>query len=460
MTEATQTDGAKDWQEKLSAVFPPIGQANLALAILLLAYIFSFIDRQILSILVEPIKADIGITDFQMSLLQGLAFSLFYVAMSIPISRMADAHNRKNIIIPAIALWSVMTALCGLARSFGMLFFARVGVAVGESAITPATFSMLSDYYPPRLLARATSIFTLGVTLGSGLAYIVGGAVVELVTSTGPVSLPFIGELQGWQMAFIVVGVPGLAVAALATLIKEPPRLDLASQDSAAQPVPLSAVVQHLRRHSRCFFGIFGSVAFLSIFGFAYLSWYPTFLIRSFGTSIGVVGMSFGLLYIVFGTAGALSGALMSEFLDRRARLDANPRTVFFAACALIPLAFSPLASSQWVALALAAPTIFFLNAFYGVSVAALQLVTPNRMRAVVTAIFIFFNTVVGVTLGASLVASLTDFVFEDPLALRYSLVIVTAFAAPIAAVFAWISLKPYAEVMKSGFSPTSEHTL
>jgi MFS family permease len=192
----------------------------------------------------------------------------------------------------------------------------------------------------------------------------------------------------------------------------------------------------------------------LSVLGYGTLNWYPTFLIRTYGMSVGDVGVSFGLIYLVFGILGALGGALTSEILLRRGYQDANLRTIMLVSAALLlPAALGPLMPNAGLALALAAPTVFLLNAFFGASIAALQLVTPNQMRAVNSALFLFTNNLVGLTLGSSLVAYLTDFVFKNDMAVRYSLVIVPLIVCPLATIVAWWGLKPYRIALKEAAS-------
>tara|TARA_R110000868_G_scaffold407117_1_gene688236 strand:- start:1056 stop:2381 length:1326 start_codon:yes stop_codon:yes gene_type:complete len=429
----------------MKPVFPRPAQANYALAVLLIAYILSFVDRQILSLMVGPIRQDLDITDFQMSLLQGMAFALFYAILGIPIGRLADRKNRKIIIVAGVFLWSAMTAACGLARTFGMLFLARMGVGVGEATLSPSAYSILSDSFPPRKLARATSIFTMGITLGSGMAYILGGTILGLISETDPVALPIIGALAPWQLAFVIVGAPGIVVGLLVMTITEPARQGLVqTKEGAAAEVSTKDVFLFMRARWRTYGPIFFSVAVLGILGYGYLNWYPTFMIRTYGMEASEVGLRFGTVYLIFGTAGAFGGALLSEFFTKRGHEDANLRTIMFVAIALIPMAAGTLMPNAQLALIAAMPTVFFLNAFFGVSIAALQLVTPNQMRAVMSAVFLFLNTLVGLGLGASFVAFFTDFVFGYDLALRYSIALAAIITCPLAAIAAGAGLKHY----------------
>ena len=190
--ETVTTDGAAPEPE---APWPNPLYAWFVVGVLMLAYMNSFIDRQILSLLVEPIRADLGISDTQVSLLAGLAFSIFYTLMGVPLARLADQSNRRNIILVGIGSWSIMTALCGAAQNFWQLFLARIGVGVGEAALSPAAFSMIADYFPKQRLARAISVYSMGVYFGAGLALMIGGVVIKMVSALPPTVLPVIGEV-------------------------------------------------------------------------------------------------------------------------------------------------------------------------------------------------------------------------------------------------------------------------
>lgn len=435
--------------------YPVPLRANYVLLVLVGAYILSFVDRQMLNLLVGPIRADLGIGDFQMSLLQGLAFALFYVSLGLPIGRLADRKNRTVIIALGIVAWSLMTVACGLATTFVGLLVARIGVGVGEAALSPAAYSILGDLFPPEKLTRAISIFTMGTTLGAGMAYLIGGSVIDLIAGADAVALPVLGEVKPWQMAFFIVGLSGLPLGLLVWLsVKEPERrgIAVAGNSVAASDIALGDVLRFAVERRKAYAPIFISVSLLSMLGYGYMNWYPTLLIRNFGMSIGEVGRYFGLIYLVFGTAGALSGALLSEHFNKRGHTDANLRVVVVVAAALVvPAAVGPLMPDVVLALLVAAPTVFLLNAFFGSSVTALQLVTPNQMRAVISAAFLLCTTLTGMGIGTSLVAFLTDFIFGNDLSLRYSLASVAVIVGPAAAAIGACGLVHYRRALAQG---------
>lgn len=421
------------------------------LAVLLLAYVFSFIDRQILSLMVGPIREDLAISDFELSLLQGWAFALFYSLMALPIARLADRHSRRAIIGWGIAVWSAMTVGCGLVRSYGGLFLMRVGVGIGEAALSPPTYSLLSDYFRPERLARAMAIFSLGISLGGGMAFLVGGAVMELVARSDTIVLPLLGTVRPWQATFFVVGLPGLLVALMMLGIREPPRrgglLDATGQ---VRRMPLGQVWHYLKDRWRLYLSFPLGTALLGVFGYGMMAWYPTFLIRTYGMSIGEAGIWFGLTYLVFGSAGTYVGARFAEMLHRRGYRDGHIRLIMLAGILMtLPGIIGPLLPTAPLALLVLAPTIFLKSCYYGSSGAALQLVTPNQMRAQVSALQIFFGNIIGMTLGASSIAALTDFVFHDDMAVRYSLAWVAAVFCPAAALVLRSCLRPYREALQ-----------
>jgi len=426
--------------------YPTAVQARFTLAVVLVAYILSFVDRQIMTLMVGPIRADLQISDFQMGLLHGLAFALFYCILGIPIGRLADLKSRKHIVAIGIAAWSVMTAICGLAQTYASLFLARIGVGVGEAALSPATYSLLADSFPPERLTRAMAIYTTGITLGSGLAYIVGGSVIALVSQAGAQVLPLIGTVKPWQMAFFIVGLPGLLVAGVALLLREPARRGLVAAEGgqAKQQLPFGTVLRYLRQRWQRYLPIYLLNACFAIVGYGAFSWYPTMLMRNYGVGPGTVGVSFGLIVLIAGTLGTLCGAVFTERLARR-YADAHLRAVMLIAlAAIIPAALGPQMGSFAASLALLTPAMFLLNSYFSLSITALQLITPNQMRAVNSSLLLLTSNILGLGLGTPLVGYLTDHVFGDDQALRYSLLVVTLLFLPLAALSARLGFRPY----------------
>lgn len=419
--------------------------------VLLFAYTVAFVDRQILSLLVQPIKRDLGISDTQIGLLAGFAFAMFYSVLGVPIARLADRSSRRTIIAIGVGLWSVMTAACGLSKNFWQLFMMRVGVGVGEATLSPAAYSMMADYFPPKKLAKAIGVYCMGLYGGAGLAMLAGSAVVALVSSAGTIELPIIGPVFAWQMTFFIVALPGLGVLALMATVKEPTRREYLPDGSARttqpKPVPLREVFAFMGQNRKIIVGHFGGFLALGTVISAYLVWVPEFLRRSYDFSITQAGLIYGLSLLFLGTAGPYAGGWLAEKLTERGYKDAEMRAALFGGIAMVPLTvLTPLMPGEISVVIMLALTTFALSFDQGLAPTILQLIAPNRMRAQLTAVFMFIAVLAGYTIGPAFVAMTTDYVFKDEASMRYSLSIVSGILTPIGVLFLWYGMKPYAE--------------
>lgn len=412
-----------------------------ALALLSLAYVLSYLDRILINLLIEPIQAQFQINDTQFGLLQSLAFGIFYTLMALPLGRLADSRDRRMIVAGGIALFSLFTAISGLARSYGQLFVARIGVGVGEASLTPSAYSLLSDYFPPERLGRAIGLFTMSAFVGTGLAYIGGGAVVEWLSGLGQLKLPVLGLLEPWQFTFLLIGIPGLLLAPLMLTMREPPRRGV----KEVKPVPLSEVVNELRSRKRTLMFIFAGFATVTFSSYASAVWTPAFFLRTYGWQPGEIGLWYGLIYLTFGTTGAIFGGWLSDRLMARGVLDAPLRVAAFGylgTCVFGGLA--PLMPSPELALILFAPATFLGTLPFPLAGTAIQLITPGHLRGQVSALYLTVINIVGLGLGPVVVGAFTDYLFTDPGDVRYSLAIVNAAAAPVAAVLLGASFAGY----------------
>ena len=441
--------GSSEGSREQSAPWPRPGYAWYVVGILTVAYTVSFIDRQIIALLVEPIRRDLQISDTQISLLQGFAFAIFYTIMGLPIARFADRHSRRAIIASGILFWSVMTAACGLARNFWELFGARVGVGVGEAALSPPAYSIIADYFPPDRLSRAISFYSMGIYIGAGLAFIVGGAVIQLVESAGVTTLPVVGQVYSWQVTFLTVAAPGLLVVALMATVKEPIRRGLVP-NGARKSTPTSSptvkeVVAFVGQSRKVLGSHYMGHAFLALIAYANFAWIPTFMIRNHGWSASEIGYVFGLLVLFGGTSGVVTGGWWADKLRARGRADANMRVSMYAALIMLPtLIAAPLVENPTLAIILVTPGVFLVSVPFGIAPAALQVITPNQMRAQISALYLFVANIIGLGLGPTIVALITDYVFGDDQAVRYSLAITGGLVAPLAAISLWLGLKHY----------------
>ena len=426
--------------------WPSPTYAWYVVGVLTLAYTCSFIDRQILTLLIEPIRRDLDINDTQFSLLGSLAFSIFYTVLGIPLARLADQKSRRNLMTAGVTLWSLMTAACGLARGFWPLFGARVGVGVGEAALSPAAFSLLADYFPRQKLARAISVYSTGVYFGAGLALMIGGTIIHLVSNAPTQFVPLIGEARPWQLTFLLVGLLGLPIALLMLTIREPQRRGIAvgnTQHASSWPA-LRAFLRQNARAAACLIGAF------TLYGIAigtYFFWTPSFMMRTYGWDATRTGLTVGALLLIFGTLGVYAGGWLADRLARSGHLDAILRAALIGmACGVPLILLTPLITDpQWVLVSLAG-AVFFLAFPQGLPAAALQVMTPNALRAQMTAIYFFIGNLIANGLGPMFSGLLTDYVFADPAMLRFSMAIVCAIAAPLGVIQLYLGLPAYRE--------------
>lgn len=387
--------------------------ANYVLAVMFLAYVFNFIDRQIISILLEPIKEDLGVTDTAMGFLTGTAFAMFYATLGIPIARWADVWVRRSIIAIGTAIWSVMTAASGLAQNFLQMSIARIGVGVGEAALSPPAHSLLADYFPVERRATALGIYSMGIHIGILFGVIAGG---------------WLEEFWGWRMAFVVVGLPGLLIAALVRFtVREPPR---GGQEKTAQPeqadVPGIREVIDFLWSLRSFRHLSFATGLCAFAGYSFVTWAPTFLRRVHEVS-GSELTSYGL---VLGIGGAIGSVLAGVLADRLGKRDLRwwLWVPAFAAAAPIPFVLGFFSNSELnIGLTLLFPGLILAAMYQGPVFSTVQTLVHVRMRAVASGILLFVINIIGLALGPPTVGLLNDYVFSSygDEAIRYSMPIV-----------------------------------
>ena len=291
------------------------------------AYTVAFIDRQILSLLVQPIKEDLGISDTQIGLLAGLAFAIFYSFIGIPIAKLADTKNRVTIISVGVALWTFMTALCGLTKTYFYLFLARVGVGVGEAALSPAAYSMIADYFPKEKLGRAIGVYVIGLYLGAGLAMLVGSAVISMVSNMPLIELPYYGIIKPWQLTFLLVSIPGILVLILLITIREPERVSHTGLEFQDQTT-FKEVVIYLWGLRKIFINLNIGICINGAVIAGFMVWIPEWLRRTFEITIVDAGLIYGLALLIFGSIGPFMGGWVSDYLAKKNYKDAPMRTV------------------------------------------------------------------------------------------------------------------------------------
>jgi MFS family permease len=416
----------------MTTVYRP-AHAWYVVGVLALANCVSFIDRLILSLLVQPIKTELGISDTAFSLLAGAAFAIFYCGIGLVIARWADRYSRKWIVTIGITLWCLMTALSGTARSYLQLFAYRVGVGVGEATLSPSAYSLLAGHFPPQKLALAVGIFSAGVTAGTGLAYLLGGSVIGWVISLGSVELPLLGELSGWRLVMAVVGLLGLPVALLMAFVREPAR------PLGLPPATLTEVWAHFKANAKEYGYVFAGYGATTITAFAVMIWTPELYRRQYGAGIGEAALVIGTVALIGGLFGAFIGGALSDRLE--ANGDSRAKLRVLAGCGiglLLPAVLAPLMPTMHGHAALILLTFFFGSAAMGPAGAFVQSITPDRMRAQFGAFYQFSLVLVGATLGPFAVGFVTDQVFGDEAKIGLSMALVAAVFNPIAAWLLW----------------------
>ena len=400
--------------------------------VLMICNTLSFIDRQILGLLVTPIKLELGISDTSIGLLQGLAFGIFYTLLGMPMGRFADRRNRRKLVIAGILCWSVMTASCAAARSFGTLFLTRMGVGVGEATLSPSAFSLLSDYFPKERLGTALSIFSMGVFFGSGLALIVGGLII--------------GAVGSWRLTILMVGMPGLLAALLVYTIKEPVRKNLLrTAGGQASNLSFADVITQVKLRWQSVAGICLAFAFQALCNYAQQAWLPTYFFRVHSWAPKRAGLTLGIISLITGLLGAYLGGRLCDHWQRRGRTDAPLRVgVLATVCAGIFFSLAMAMPELNLQIALLVPAFFFLAMPIGSSYAALQLILPNQVRGQVGALQVFTLNLFGLILGPFLPGFFNDYVFKNPLMVGWSLALTVGLASLLSALLFYATWRPY----------------
>lgn len=421
------------------------------LLILLLLAILSYLDRSIISLLVVDIQHDLGLSDFLISLVQGLAFGVFFALFGLPMGWAVDRYPRRRVIFWGVTLWSLATASCGLASRFWHLLLARFGVGIGEATLSPAAYSMITDLFPRRRLALAMGVFATGSSIGSAVAFGVGGHLIAQLKRHGEVLLPMLGSVAPWQMAFLAIGLPGTLLAFLVFLVPEPVRRGLQATHSpvGSPQQPVDSLWRHVASQRRYLLPHFLGFGCLAILAYAQVSWLPAFLMRRFDMPVGEVGLAVALAAGPPGVAGFLFSGWIADRLYARGMLDAHFRWFLVG----LPLAWlAAWAAFHWadtpITCLLAASIGFFLHPFSGPAVAHLQMATPAHLRGRTAALFVLVFNLLGLSLGPSLVAACTDFIFEDKARVGDSLVLVFSVLVPVIFALFAFNLKTFREAV------------
>ena len=399
------------------------------LGVLVVVYTFNFIDRQILAILLPSIKAEFGVNDTLLGFLAGPAFAVCYSLLGIPIALIADRWNRRNLIAIALAVWSGMTALSGMAANVTQLALARIGVGIGEAGCSPPAHSMISDYYPPEKRSAAMGIYTAGISIGIMIAFILGGWVAQNI---------------GWRQAFFIVGVPGLILSLVVRFtIREPVRGLSENRSDSAERAGILQVAKVLRQRKSFIHMAVGS-GLAAFGGYAVISFFPSYLNRSYGMDLAEIGIYLG---IIFGIAGSLGFAGGGYFADHVGRVNRSRSLNGVAIATMISWIFMVpvyLVSNAYLALAIFTVPAVLSNFYLATTIAQTQSLVGLRMRAVASAWLFFIVNIIGLGLGPQIAGSLSHLMTESfgAESMRYSLLTITAIVSPWSAFHYFVAAK------------------
>lgn len=410
---------------------------HFLVGLLLAVSIIAYSDRLILAFLIDTIKADLGLSDTQMGLLTGLAFSLFYSVMGIPLGRMIDLFPRNIVLAACVAAWSIATAMCGMATGAISLFLARCGVGAGEAAMNPSAVSLIADYFPRDQVVRALAIFSLGSFAGGGVAILLGGQLIAYLNGLGPITVAGVANVPVWRIVFMLLGMPGL-IAAVAVLVsvRELPHRRAGVRN--AEIAPRESMMKGLAFiwHGRpAYLPLFGGTIAFGFYNYAVLGWYPAMFGRTYGVGPAIISVNYGTAYLVSGIAGTLMAAPLVRWFDRRAVGDATVQVLALAsAVAFLPGLAGPLMPSLSGSVGCFLLSMAMSSMQSGVVFTALVLITPQRRRGTIIAVYVMIMNLTGASLGNALIGFLSDHVF-GPEHLNRAIALIAATALPLSAI-------------------------
>jgi len=415
------------------------------LFVLSFLYINSVLDRIIITMAIPSLKRDLALSDFQVSLLIGPAFVISYTLFSMPFGYLVDRMSRRNVVWLGVTVWSIFAGMCGLAKSFWMLFFARLGVGAGEAALSPAAYSIFADVFPRRRLTFAASVFAASASLGTGIAFGLGGWLLDFGKSIHHIEWPLVGQLYDWQFAFLVAGLPSVLFALLVYTFREPQRKGPVTR--TGQGSPTSELWKFLKHRRTLFVPFFIGFCCASALANGVMTWTPTYFSREFELSLTHIGSIIGTIALCAGLFSHTTKGLVIDYFYSRGHLDVHLKMYVYCALVGAPSAvvmyFAP--TLGWAIFGLVG-TLLALISFIGYASAAIQLVTPAHLRGKMAALFILAVGGIGASTGPVVIAMFTDFVFGSESMLGYSLTLAVLLLASVGAVSLGRACKPFRE--------------
>ena len=420
--------------------YPPASVGWYATVVLALLYWLSILDRFIISLLVDPIKRDMGISDVQFGLLHGFAFAVTFALFGLAAGALTDRVSRRRVIFASVTIWSLATAACGLAQNYWHLLLARVGVGAGEAGLNPSATSMLTDLFPRGNLTSAMAVYSIGATVGSGTAYLFGGLIVELVARTDTFILPLVGELRSWQAVFFIIGVPGALASFIIFTLPEPVRRNRVDADPTASlwrglVRSYGKLLTFMRRRRRFFLCHYGGFMLAGAVLGGGGAWYPAHMARTFGWEPARIGLNLGMTIVIAGFTGKLLTGYVVDALFQRGRHDAQLR--WYAGCLLLATPIGVLAStagSPWLFLGGICAFLVLLSPLPACYAASLNLVTPNELRGAGIAFFSATAGLIGLGGGPIAIATMAERLFDGPSDIGLGLAVMIAVCCPLGA--------------------------
>ena len=431
------------------AEYPRATHAWYMVGLLTIAYVVSFVDRYILGLLIDPIKSDLGLSDLQIGLVLGPAFAIFYATMGLPLGYLADRGRRTWIVAAGIAVWSAATALSGLARNFLQLFIARMSVGVGEATLSPCAMSMIADSFPQERRGKPIAVYSSAISLGMGLASLLGAAVLAWANASGQTTLPLIGPVAPWQLAFLIVGLPGLLLSALFLGLREPRRIMADPQQPHAH---LGHMFAHVGRHATTYLSFASIFCYMTIVAYSH-GWLAVTFDRTFGWSVAQFALVNGITLIVLGPLSVNFAGWLSDRYTVRGFEDAPMRIAVLGLCiSLPPAVIGPLLDNPWLAFAVLSLSNVGFAFITATGVTALLNIVPARIRAQTVALYYMAISLSGLMFGPTLVGALNDWVFGID-GVRYSIALLPAvFGLPVL-LLAPVTLRLYRRALADGLA-------
>jgi MFS family permease len=435
--------------------YPSSGYSWYVLTILTLIYVNSFLDRSILGLLVDPIRATLDISESQMGFIMGPAFGIIYIVAGVPLGRLADVLSRRWIIFSGQIFWSLMSVGCGLVRGYPGFLAMRMGLGVGEASLSPAAYSTITDLFPRYKLARALSVYGLGISVGAGLARLLGGVIIGFVEGRDSWIVPILErQIHSWQVVFFFVAAPTIPLSILLLTVREPLRRGVAAKrvekaDKAqaaaagvAEKLPLRVSLDYIWQNRRTMLCLSLGLAFLSFSGYGVGAWMPSHFIRNLGWQTRDVGIALGLNSIVAGALGMLFGGWLADRLHSRGVVNSKLRVAFISATCWFPfgILYPLMPNGAWT-LAFLAPATFIGSMPWGVGPAAVQEIMPNRVRGQASALYLFVLNLLGLGFGPYILALFTQYVFGGDTGVRWSILAVPVGAHVLSATLLFMGL-------------------